>query len=466
LLPIPIVFSDRKASNPAGHRGSGFCTREPRASGSVQTQYASLRDAACAPDSTDATTPATMAIQFARARYLSRATGGNAVRSAAYNARDAIQAERTGEVFYFRHRDAPDHHAVLLPTGAADRFTDSAVLWNAAEAAEKRKDAQVAREIVLALPANAEISSEDRIALARSFAEAHFVTQGLAVQLDVHAPHEGDAESERANWHAHLLITTRRLEGEQFSPKKARDLDPAVRSAGGRARVADGAAWGELWKEHQERYFREHGLAIRVDGLATHTQEHIGPVRMRRAGSEIVERAETIRQANQAAARDPDQVLATLTRNNATFTAHDLDRYLTRHPGEGREAAEAIATVRAAVLDHRDLVPLHDRETGDAAERFTTRQVREEEHVALAAAGGLARLRTGAVSARSVQAAMTRRSLRPDQAAAFVHATGAGHLKLIEGRAGTGKSYTLAAIRDAHVADGKRVIGLAPTNAG
>src|SRR5277367_4047478 len=94
-----------------------------------------------------------MAIQFARARYVSRASGGNAVRSAAYNAREAIEAERTGELFYFKHRDAPEHHEVLLPEGAAERFGDCGVLWNAAEVAEKRKDAQVAREIVLALPA-------------------------------------------------------------------------------------------------------------------------------------------------------------------------------------------------------------------------------------------------------------------------------------------------------------------------
>lgn len=60
---------------------------------------------------------------------------------------------------------------------------------------------------------------------------------------------------------------------------------------------------------------------------------------------------------------------------------------------------------------------------------------------------------------------MAARTLRPDQAAAFEHAIGAGHLKLIEGRAGTGKSYTLAAIRDAYERDGKRVVGLAPTNA-
>src|ERR1700730_6369985 len=135
-----------------------------------------------------------MAIQFARARYISRSTGGSAVRSAAYNERAAIVSDRTGEVFYFKHRDAPEHHEVLLPEGAAVKFADSAVLWNAAEAAEKRKDAQVAREIVLALPTDAEVSNEDRIALAGSFAETHFVSKGLAVQLDVHAPHAGDAE--------------------------------------------------------------------------------------------------------------------------------------------------------------------------------------------------------------------------------------------------------------------------------
>jgi MobA/MobL family len=145
--------------------------------------------------------------------------------------------------------------------------------------------------------------------MVRSFAEQHFVGNGLAVQLDVHAPHEGEAESERANWHAHLLITTRRLDGDRFSARKARDLDPEVRHAGGRAIVADGEAWGELWRDHQNRYFREHGIDLEVDPTAAHPAPHIGPIRMRIAGSEIVERADQIRQANEAAARDPDQVL-------------------------------------------------------------------------------------------------------------------------------------------------------------
>ncbi len=119
-----------------------------------------------------------MAIAFARARYLSRATGGNAVRSAAYNAREAITAERTGELFHFRHREAPEHHEVLLPEGADARFADAAALWNAAEAAERRKDSQVAREIVLALPADRVLTTEDRIELARSLCGRALRVQG------------------------------------------------------------------------------------------------------------------------------------------------------------------------------------------------------------------------------------------------------------------------------------------------
>jgi Ti-type conjugative transfer relaxase TraA len=423
-----------------------------------------------------------MAIAFARARYLSRASGGNAIRSAAYNAREAITAERTGELFHFRHRDAPEHHEVLLPEGADARFAHSAVLWNAAEAAERRKDAQVAREIVLALPADRGLSTEDRIELARSFAQEHFVSKGLAVQLDVHVPHrdrgEGDGAwsegtgGDHTNWHAHLLITTRRIEGDQLAAKKARDLDPEVRKAGSRALVTDAEAWGETWRAHQDRYFREHGIELRVDATAAHPGEHIGPVRMRKVDSPAVERAEALRTANEAAARDPEQVLAALTRNNATFTERELDRYLVKHLGPGADGASSaaqvqdIAAAKAAVLGHRDVLVLHDRETGEAAGRFSTRTVREQERAALADGNAVAKAQNHpGVKVRHEDAELAGRTLREDQREAFRHAVAGGGLKLIEGRAGTGKSYTLAAVREAHETAGYRVVGLAPTNA-
>ncbi len=358
------------------------------------------------------------------------------MRSAAYNAREAITAERTGELFHFRHRDAPEHHEVLLPEGADARFADSAVLWNAAEAAERRKDAQVAREIVLAFPADRALSTADRVVLARTFAEQQFVSKGLAVQLDVHAPHWERGEREGAyaegtggdhtNWHAHLLITTRRIEGGHLAAKKARDLGPEVRRAGARALVTDAEAWGETWRAHQDRYFQEHGIALRVDATAAHPGEHIGPVRMRKVDSSAVARADALRTANEAAARDPEQVLAALTRNNATFTERELDRYLAKHLGPGPDgtpdAAQVrdIAAAKAAVMGHKEVLALHDRETGEVAGRFSTRKVREQERTALADGAAVAGVRHHqGVKARYREAVLQSRTLRDDQRAAF-----------------------------------------------
>ena len=176
-----------------------------------------------------------MAIQFARARYVSRASGGNAVRSAAYNAREAIEAERTGEVFYFRHRDAPEHHEVLLPEGAAEQFRDSAVLWNTAELAEKRRDAQVAREIVVALPADAGITGEDRIEIGAVVCRAAFCRQGAGGAARRACPTRGRGRS-----------------GAGQLARASVDHDPAARrrpvqrqkGAGPRPRGAGGPAGG------------------------------------------------------------------------------------------------------------------------------------------------------------------------------------------------------------------------------
>ncbi|MDR3472310.1 MAG: AAA family ATPase [Devosia sp.] len=382
------------------------------------------------------------------------------MRTAAYNARASITDERTGELYYFKHRDQPESHEVLLPEGADPALAESSALWNAAEAAEKRKDAQVARELVIALPANHEVSHEDRVAMVRSFAEEHFVSRGLGVQLDIHGPHVGDEASETANHHAHLLITTRRIEGDRLSAKKARDLDPEVKLMGGRAAVTDGEAWGALWRDHQNRYFIEHGMDVRVDQVSAVPQEHVGPVRMRAPESAAVARAEAVARENAAAAREPEKVLGVLTRNNATFTERELDRFLGKHISD---EAEHLA-VKAKVLGSANTLALHDRETGEATGRYTTREVRDQERAAIGDAEGVAKARHRAIGGSAASEALVSRSLRDDQKAAFDHALGSGGLKIVEGRAGTGKSYTLGAVREAHERAGYEVIGLGPTN--
>jgi len=225
-----------------------------------------------------------MAIQFARCQYVSRSNGGNSVRKAAYNARESLKDERTGVLYYFKHKEDGYYHEVMLPEGANIKFKESAVLWNAVEQFEKRKNSQVCKEMVIALPDNKEVSNEVRIDLIKSFTEKHFVSKGVAVQLDIHQPHEDDK-----NWHAHLLITTRRFSknGNTFHSHKARDLDPEIRNK----HVVEADIWGKLWRDYQNEYFKEKGIDVRVDAIGVLPQEHLGPVRMRNNMNAALERA-------------------------------------------------------------------------------------------------------------------------------------------------------------------------------
>src|SRR5690606_35719878 len=95
-------------------------------------------------------------------------------------------------------------------------------LWNAAEKAELRKDARVAREFEIALPH--ELSAEQRVSLTRAFAQGLADRYGTAVDFAIHEPHvAGDIR----NHHAHVMMTTRRVEADGLRDKTAIELKNA-----------------------------------------------------------------------------------------------------------------------------------------------------------------------------------------------------------------------------------------------
>lgn len=155
-------------------------------------------------------------------------------------------------------------------------------------------------------------------------------------------------------------------------------------------------------------------------------------------------------------------VIDLLTQKRATFTGKELDRALAEHIKEAGEAA----AFRAEILAHAEIIPLYARDSGKELDRYTTRTIRDSEAGAIEHAAALATDRRHQVSDEAKAVALaTRRTMREEQRRAFDHATGAEGLAIIDGKAGTGKSYTMNAIRAAYEAEGVRVIGLAPTNA-
>jgi Ti-type conjugative transfer relaxase TraA len=404
-----------------------------------------------------------VAIYHLSAKIISRGTGRSVVAAAAYRAAQRLQDERLGRAHDFTTKTGVVHREVLLPEGAPAAWSDRAVLWNAVEAAERRRDAQLAREVEVALPR--ELSRAEGVALARDFAGREFVARGMVADVCVHWPAGADGE---AKPHAHILLTMRRVEPGQAEGEPGR--------FGAKAREWNGTellvGWRERWAALANARLAELGQEVRIDhrslaaqGVGLEPQHKVGPAGQRRAerGEGAERRAEhdaIARRNGERIAAEPSLALDALTRQQSTFTRADLARFVSRHT----EGAEQFAAVLAKVEASPEVVRLG--QDGRGRERLTTREMlaverRMEEAGAALARSPLHRVER-VVADRALRSAELRRMrLGDEQRAAVRHVMEGGDLALVVGYAGTGKSAMLGVARRAWESAGYRVRGAA-----
>lgn len=178
-----------------------------------------------------------MSIFHLTVRSVSRASGRSAVAAAAYRAGERLTNDRDGRTHDYTNKPVVEAF-ILAPPDAPEWSRDRARLWNAVEAAEKRKDAKVAREYELALPA--EVDAAERRRLAEAFGRRLVERYGVVVDVAIHPPNE---EGDQRNHHAHLLTTTRAI-GPTGLGAKTRALD--VSSAASVEVEALREGWAEL----------------------------------------------------------------------------------------------------------------------------------------------------------------------------------------------------------------------------
>ncbi|WOS39129.1 MobA/MobL family protein [Xanthomonas rydalmerensis] len=193
-----------------------------------------------------------MAIYHANVKTFSRAKGHSSIAAAAYRAGLLLEDEKTGQRHDYRRRDGVVETRCVAPEDAPDWALVPAALWPAAEAAERRKDATIAREFEFALPH--ELDDEQRSELALEVTRALVSRYRFAAQASIHSPGSKDG----LNWHVHVLATTRRVGPEGFT-EKTKELDGGPL---GRAEVH----WvRELIATTVNAYLEAAGLGIQVD---------------------------------------------------------------------------------------------------------------------------------------------------------------------------------------------------------
>jgi ATP-dependent exoDNAse (exonuclease V) alpha subunit len=157
-----------------------------------------------------------MAIYRLEAKIISRGNGHSAVAAAAYRTGTKIRDERADKIHDYSSRTKGVVESVILrPENSPEWTAKTATLWNAVEQGEKRKDAQLPREFILAVPK--ELSSKEQFQLAVGWAQSELVSKGMIAEVSLHNPKSGK------NPHVHILATMRTLDGDKFSAKKPRE---------------------------------------------------------------------------------------------------------------------------------------------------------------------------------------------------------------------------------------------------
>ena len=193
-----------------------------------------------------------MAIYVLQIKMVSRSTGRSAPAAAAYRSGTSITNERTEIEYSYVRKSGVESAEIFLPKDAPEWAADRSELWNAVERIETRKNSQVAREFIVALPA--ELSPSERKRLVHDFVKELVERHGVAADVTIHAPGRG---GDIRNHHAHILLTTRRLGKDGFT-EKTREFQRGV----GSELVT---YWRQRWQDLQNERLAENGSDARVD---------------------------------------------------------------------------------------------------------------------------------------------------------------------------------------------------------
>ncbi|MCG2840776.1 Ti-type conjugative transfer relaxase TraA [Sandaracinobacter sp. RS1-74] len=398
-----------------------------------------------------------MAIYHLHVKVIGRKAGSSAVASAAYRSASRLRDERIDRLQDFSNKRGVVHSEVMLPDGAPEHLGDRERLWNDVEAFEVRKDAQLAREVEFSIPR--EMTQAQGIELARDFAQAEFVDQGMIADLNVHWDIGEDGMPKP---HAHVMLTMRSVDENGFGPK-VRDWN--------RTEMVE--RWRERWAEHVNERLAELDIDARIDhrsleaqGIALEPQSQIGAPaqRIEGEGIEAADRADMHREiARNNGARiiaDPSVALDAITHQQSTFTRRKMAMFAHRHS----DGIDQFNEVMGAMRGSPDLVELG--KDGRGEDRFTTRDMIEAEQRLHRAAEMMAEKERHEVSNRDREAALARAEQRGlilsgEQADALAHVTDGRNLGIVVGYAGTGKSAMLGVAREAWEAAGYEVRGVA-----
>ncbi|MBX5164486.1 MULTISPECIES: Ti-type conjugative transfer relaxase TraA [unclassified Rhizobium] len=435
-----------------------------------------------------------MAVPHFSVSVVARGSGRSAVLSAAYRHCAKMEFEREARTIDYTRKQGLLHEEFVIPADApewvcsmtADRSVAGASesFWNKVEGFEKRSDAQLAKDVTIALPL--ELTAVQNIALMHDFVAGHITAQGMVADWVYH-----DAPG---NPHVHLMTTLRPLTEDGFGSKKVAVLGPdgkPIRNDAGKivyqlwaGSTEDFNAFRDGWFACQNKHLALAGLDIRIDGRSFEKQGidleptihlGVGAKAIERKAEQSDHKSETStpklerielqeeRRSENARRirRRPEIVLELITREKSVFDERDVAKVLYRYIDDAR----LFQSLMVRILQRPEALRLERERINLAtgvreAAKYTTREmIRLEAEMANRAIWLSGRASRG-VRETVLQATFARHSrLSDEQRTAIEHVAGAARIAAVIGRAGAGKTTMMKAAREAWEAAGYRVVG-------
>nr|WP_172691389.1 Ti-type conjugative transfer relaxase TraA [Agrobacterium vitis]ASK49646.1 Ti-type conjugative transfer relaxase TraA [Agrobacterium vitis] len=430
-----------------------------------------------------------MAIAHFSASIVSRGDGRSVVLSAAYRHCAKMEYEREASTIDYTRKQGLLHEEFMLPADApkwakaliADRSVSGAVeaFWNKVEAFEKRSDAQLARDLTIALPL--ELTPEQNIALVRDFVEKHILGKGMVADWVYH--------DNPGNPHIHLMTTLRPLTEDGFGAKKVAVIGEdgqLVRTKSGKilyelwaGSTDDFNALRDGWFERLNHHLALGGIDLRIDGRSYKKQAieleptiHLGvgaKAIARKAEQqgvrpelERIELNEERRSENtRRILKNPAIVLDMITRERSVFDERDVAKVLHRYvddPAVFQQLMLRIIQNPEVLRLQRDTIEFATGEKVPA--RYSTRAMIRLEATMVRQALWLSNRYGHDVSDAALNATFRRHErLSDEQKTAIELIARPSRIAAVVGRAGAGKTTMMKAAREAWELAGYRVVG-------
>ncbi len=156
-----------------------------------------------------------LAIYHCSVKIIGRSKGKSVIAAAAYRAGEKLCDRETGITHDFTRKGGVVHREILLPGHTPEEYTDRQTLWESVTKSEKKSNAQLAREVEVALPI--EFSEQLQLAVIREYVQENFVSEGMCADIAIHDKGKG-------NPHAHILLTTRPIKADgSWGAKEKKD---------------------------------------------------------------------------------------------------------------------------------------------------------------------------------------------------------------------------------------------------